>query len=146
RRKLFALGAKQPNQLCQTTHVTDRLRYARNGSVHLAYRVFGEGEPTIVTVPGWFAGNVDNIDDPHGPFSSGLKTLAREMRVVVFDRRGTGVSDPAPEGLSIDERIDDLRAVMDAVGIARATFFAGDEGATTALLFAATHPERVRSL
>ncbi len=122
-----------------------RVRYARNGDVRLAYRVFGDAEITLVMVPGWIS-NVDLYDDPTTPFAPLVAQLARKTRLVVWDKRGTGLSDPVTRIPPLDERIDDLHAVLDAVGAERPALLGISEGGPMSILFAATHPERVRSM
>lgn len=126
--------------------VTDsRVHYARNGSVRLAYREFGEGDPAIVWNPGWFS-NVEMYDDPETPFTAVGQQLAAATRVIVWDKRGTGLSDPVTRVPPLDERMDDLQAVLDAADVARPALFGMSEGGPMSLLFAATYPERVHSL
>ncbi|OBF79742.1 hydrolase [Mycobacterium sp. 852002-51163_SCH5372311] len=122
-----------------------RVRYARNGDVRLAYRVFGEGEPTLVWVPGWVS-NVDLYDDPTTPFAPLVAHLARRTRLVVWDKRGTGLSDPVTRIPPLDERMDDLNAVLEAVDAGRPALLGISEGGPMSVLFAATYPERVRSM
>jgi pimeloyl-ACP methyl ester carboxylesterase len=122
-----------------------RVRYARNGSVRLAYREFGEGDTTLVWNPGWFS-NVDLVDDPGSPITAVLEQLAEVTRVIVWDKRGTGLSDPATHVPPLDERMDDLHAVLDAAKVDRPALFGMSEGGPMSLLFAATYPERVHSL
>jgi len=122
-----------------------RVRYARNGDVRLAYRVFGEGEVTLVWVPGWVS-NVDLCDDATTPFAPLVAHLARETRLVVWDKRGTGLSDPVTRIPPLDERMDDLQAVLDAVDAGRPALLGISEGGPMSILFAATYPERVRSM
>jgi pimeloyl-ACP methyl ester carboxylesterase len=130
----------------QTDRVgSDRVRYARNGNVRLAYRVFGDGDVTLVWVPGWVS-NVDLYDDPTTPFAPVAARLARKTRLVVWDKRGTGLSDPVTRIPPLDERMDDLHAVLDAVGTDRPALLGVSEGGPMSVLFAATFPERVRSL
>ena len=119
-----------------------RVRYARNGDVRLAYRVFGEGELTLVWVPGWVS-NVDLYDDPTTPFAPLVAHLARTTRLVVWDKRGTGLSDPVTRIPPLDERMDDLNAVLDAVDAGRPALLGISEGGPMSILFAATYPERV---
>ena len=124
---------------------SDRVRYARNGNVRLAYRVFGDGDITLVWVPGWVS-NVDLYDDPTTPFAPVVAQLARKVRLVVWDKRGTGLSDPVTRIPPLDERMDDLHAVLDAVEADRPALLGVSEGGPMSVLFAATFPERVRSL
>lgn len=121
------------------------VHYARNGSVRLAYRVLGEGDTTLVWVPGWFS-NVDALTDPSMPFGPFIEGLTRNTRLVAWDKRGTGLSDPVTHVPPLDERMDDLRAVMDAVGVDSAALFGVSEGGPMSILFAATYPDRVTSL
>lgn len=122
-----------------------RVRYARNGSVRLAYREFGDGDTTLVWNPGWFS-NVDLVDEPASPVTAVVEQLAEMTRLIVWDKRGTGLSDPATHVPPLDERMDDLRAVLDAANADQPALFGMSEGGPMSLLFAATHPERVHSL
>ena len=118
-------------------------RYAKSGDVHVAYQVFGEG-PDLVMAPG-FVSHIENYwDEPR--MARWLTRLGSVCRVVLFDKRGTGLSDRVAHLPTIDERMDDLRAVMDAVGIERAAQFGISEGGSLAAVFAATHPRRTQSL
>jgi pimeloyl-ACP methyl ester carboxylesterase len=121
-----------------------RVRYARNGDVHLAYRVFGDGDVALVWVPGWVS-NVDLYDTPW-VVASVVESLARHARLVVWDKRGTGLSDPVMRVPTLDERMDDLHAVLDAVHVDRPALLGVSEGGPMTILFAATYPDRVRSL
>jgi pimeloyl-ACP methyl ester carboxylesterase/class 3 adenylate cyclase len=122
-----------------------RVRYARNGTVRLAYREFGEGDTTLVWNPGWFS-NVELFDEPASPITAVAEQLAEATRLIVWDKRGTGLSDPASHVPPLDERMDDLHAVLDAAKADRPALFGMSEGGPTSLLFAATYPERVQSL
>jgi pimeloyl-ACP methyl ester carboxylesterase/class 3 adenylate cyclase len=122
-----------------------RVRYARNGSVRLAYREFGEGDTTLLWNPGWFS-NVEILDEPMSPIMAVIEQLAQATRLIVWDKRGTGLSDPASHVPPLDERMDDLHAVLDAAEADRPALFGMSEGGPMSLLFAATHPERVQSL
>ncbi len=120
-----------------------RTQYARNGDVSLAYQIVGEG-PDLVLLPGWVSHVEHAWDEPS--YSAFLRRLATFCRLVLVDRRGTGLSDPVAELPTLEQRADDVRAVMDAAGIARATIFGISEGGPMSMLLAATHPERVASL
>lgn len=118
--------------------------YARSGDLHVAYQVIGAG-PDLVWIPGWLS-NVEHWWEHPLP-ASFIRRLSSFARVILFDKRGTGLSDRHGEIPGIDERLDDLLAVLDAVGVERGhilgiTF----EGGALASLFAAMHPDRVRSL
>src|SRR5918995_3228336 len=119
-------------------------RYAKSGDVHVAYQVFGEGSVDLVFVPG-FISNIEHywLDPSHARW---LNRLARFTRVVSFDKRGTGLSDRVTTMPGMDQRMDDVRAVMDAAGSASAALLGVSEGGSLAALFAATHPERCSAL
>lgn len=121
------------------------MHYARNGSVRLAYRTWGDQDPTLVWVPGWIS-NVDMWDVPEGPFTNFPEQLAQQTRLVAWDKRGTGLSDPVTHVPPLDERMDDLHAVMDAADAQCPALFGISEGGPMCVLFAATYPERVQSL
>ena len=127
-------------------HVIDGgVHYARNGDVRLAYRVLGDADATLVWVPGWVS-NVDLLADPDLPFTPFFEQLAQRTRFVAWDKRGAGLSDPVTRVPPLDERMDDLHAVMDAAGADCASLWGVSEGGPMSILFAATYPERVRSL
>jgi len=118
-------------------------RYAKSGDVHIAYQVFGEG-PDLVMAPG-FVSHVENSwEEPR--LARWLNKLGGFCRVICFDKRGTGLSDRVAHLPHMDERMDDLRAVMDAVRVERASLLGISEGGSLAALFAASHPERSQSL
>src|SRR3954447_8570908 len=119
-------------------------RYARSGDVHVAYQVFGEGELDLVLVNG-FVTHVELVWE-HEPTARFLQRLASFARVIAFDRRGSGLSDPLPSAPTLEERMDDVRAVMDAAGSQRAALVGLSEGVPMSLLFAATYPDRVEAL
>ena len=117
--------------------------YAESGDVRIAYAVVGEGPVDVVVVPGLLS-HLDLYLSP--PASHIFERLARFSRVITFDKRGTGLSDPVGEVPTLETRMDDLKAVADAVGSERPVVFAVSEGGPAALLYAVTHPERVASL
>jgi class 3 adenylate cyclase len=122
----------------------DEIKYARSGDVAIAYAVAGEGPRDVVFAHG-FAGNVET--EREIPFMRGFHDrIARFARFIVFDRRGTGLSDRPREPATLEARIDDLRAVLDAVGSERAVLFGTVEAASMCVLFAATYPERTLGL
>jgi pimeloyl-ACP methyl ester carboxylesterase len=120
--------------------------YARNGDVHIAYQVWGDGDFDLVLVPG-FISHVELIWELPAARRQ-LERLGSFARVIAFDRRGTGLSDPfTVEGApDLETRVDDVAAVMDAAGSARAALYGQSEGGPTAILFAAIHPERTQAL
>jgi class 3 adenylate cyclase len=118
-------------------------RYARSGDVYVAYRAFGEGPFDLVFASGMDFPSVEFHDHAAG---SDFGELTDRMRVIRFDKRGTGASDRVSGVPSLEERMDDVRAVMDAVGVERAALLGHVDGAAMAILFAATYPERVFAL
>ena len=118
-------------------------RYARSGDVYVAYRVFGKGPFDLVFAMGMDYPSVEFHDHAAG---SGFDELTDRMRVIRFDKRGTGASDRVSGVPSLEERMDDVRAVMDAVGVERAALLGHVDGAAMAILFAATYPDRVFAL
>ncbi len=119
-------------------------KYTKSGRISLAYQVFGSGEQNIVYIPGWVS-NIDLMwDNPQ--LVSFFQGLAKFATVILFDKRGTGLSDRVLELSTLEERMDDIRAVMDAVGIERAALFGHSEGGSVSALFAATYPMRTQAL
>ncbi|HVF19441.1 MAG TPA: adenylate/guanylate cyclase domain-containing protein [Mycobacteriales bacterium] len=118
--------------------------YAMSGQVSIAYQVFGGGDRDLVLSRG-YATHLD-LDWDSALWTSFADGLGSFARVITYDKRGTGLSDRVSDVPTLEERIDDVRAVMDAAGIQRATQLGISEGAPLSLLFAATHPERVESL
>ncbi|HKP88570.1 MAG TPA: adenylate/guanylate cyclase domain-containing protein [Thermoleophilaceae bacterium] len=119
-------------------------RYAKSGDVHVAYQVFGEGDLDLVLVRG-YVHHVE-LQWESAAWARALERFASFARVIVFDRRGTGLSDPVQQAPTLEERMDDVRAVMDAAGSERAALLGASEGAPMSILFAAAHPERVHAL
>ena len=121
-----------------------RTRYAKNGDINVAYQVFGEGNVDLVMVPG-FISHIENYwDEPN--LARWLRKVGSFARVILFDKQGTGLSDRSSKVPGMDERMDDVRAVMDEVGVDQAALFGISEGGSLATLFAASHPERSKAL
>ncbi len=120
-----------------------RTQYARNGDVSLAYHVLGEG-PDLLLLLGW----VTHLELAYGhqALNGFLRELSRDHRVILFDKRGTGLSDRVVQSSTFDERVDDVRAVLDAVGSTKAALFGAGDGAALVAAFAARSPERVSAL
>ena len=118
-------------------------RYAKSGDVHIAYRIFGDGPRDIVLIPGTLSHVELTWEMPSNEHL--LKRLTAFSRVIVFDKRGQGLSDRVAEQ-TLEERIGDVRAVMDAAGSDRATIYGWSEGGPMSLMFAATYPERTSAL
>lgn len=118
--------------------------YARSGQVNIAYQIVGNGPVDLVFVMGW----VSHLDyfwaEP--TFASFLRRLASFSRLILFDKRGTGLSDPVTTLPTLEQRMDDVRAVLEAAGSREAILFGVSEGGPMCALFAATYPERTRGL
>lgn len=118
--------------------------YAKSGDVCVAYQIFGGGPIDLVFVPGWIS-HLDLWWD--SPVTAGwLERFGRFARVIMFDKRGTGLSDRDCGLPGVDQRMDDIRAVMDAAGSNRAAILGISEGGSLAALFAASHPDRCQAL
>ena len=118
--------------------------YARSGDVHVAWQSIGEGPLDLIFVPGWVSHVEASWRFPE--IARFLRMLGKSCRLIVFDKRGTGLSDPLPRASTMDERMDDVRAVLDAASVRRAVVFGASEGVSLSVLFAATYPERTRGL
>jgi class 3 adenylate cyclase/esterase/lipase len=120
------------------------VHFAKSGDVHVAYQTFGSGPIDLVFVPGWIS-HLDLWWD--SPITAGwFERLARFSRVILFDKRGTGLSDRLGGLPSMDQRMDDIRAVMNAAGSKRAAVLGVSEGGSLAVLFAASHPNQCQAL
>lgn len=119
-------------------------RYAKSGDVHIAYQAFGSGAADLVFAPG-FISHIENYWE-HPDLARWLLRLSAFARVILFDKRGTGLSDPVAEVPSLELRMDDVRAVMDAAGSKTANLLGVSEGGALAALFAATYPQRCERL
>jgi pimeloyl-ACP methyl ester carboxylesterase len=117
--------------------------YTKSGHVSLAYQVFGAGDTDLVLAPGYISNLEANWEEPN--YARFLERLASRFRVVLFDKRGTGLSDRIPAA-TLEERADDVRAVMDAAGAERPALLGWSEGGSYSAFFAAREPERVSHL
>jgi pimeloyl-ACP methyl ester carboxylesterase len=121
-------------------------RYAKSGSLNIAYQVAGEGPRDLIYVPGWISNVELNWEEPR--LAHVLERLADFSRLITFDKRGTGLSDSVPTDRlpTLEERMDDMRAVLDAVASEQAAVFGFSEGGLMSALFAATYPQRTTAL
>src|SRR5438132_4094167 len=124
--------------------MVSEVRFARSGDINIAYRIAGDGPFDVVFIPG----TTSHVELAWTvPF---LRTMfdriASFARLIVFDKRGTGMSDAADAGTPLEVRMDDVRAVMDAAGSQRAAVFGVSEGSSMSILFAASHPDRTWAL
>ena len=121
-----------------------RTRYARSGDASIAYQVLGDGPLGLVFVPGWIS-HLDLTWEAPAQVRF-FERLAAFSRLILFDKRGTGLSDPTATVPTLEQRMEDVRAVLDAVGVGRAALFGFSEGGPMSVLFAATYPERTQAL
>ena len=119
-------------------------RYARSGEVHIAYQVVGDGPIDLIHVPAWISHVEHYWQEPR--VAEYFGRMASFSRLIMFDRRGSGLSDPVPRAPTLEDQMDDVVAVLDAAGSERAAVFAQFEGGAMAALFAATHPDRTSAL
>jgi class 3 adenylate cyclase/DNA-binding winged helix-turn-helix (wHTH) protein len=133
-----------PESLAGSDFSTSSVRYAVSGAVHIAYRIFGDGPRDIVLIPGTLSHLEILWETP--AIRHLLKRLTAFARVIVFDKRGQGLSDRVVAEQTLEERIDDVRAVMDAAGSKRATIYGWSEGGPMSLMFAAAYPSRATAL
>lgn len=145
---LAALDAVRaaPADAPPVTEPVPAVRYARSGDVDIAYQVLGDGPIDLVFVMGWISHLEWFWREPS--FARFLRSLAKFSRVILFDKRGTGLSDRVPTDRlpTLEQRIDDVRAVLDAIGSRRAVLCGVSEGGPMCALFAASHPERTQAL
>jgi pimeloyl-ACP methyl ester carboxylesterase/DNA-binding winged helix-turn-helix (wHTH) protein len=120
------------------------VQYARSGDVNIAYQICGEGPVDLVFVMGWVSHLEYYWKEPS--FARFLSRLASFSRLILFDKRGTGLSDPVTQLPTLEQRMDDVRAVLDAVGSRRAVLLGVSEGGPMCSLFAATHPGQTEAL
>jgi class 3 adenylate cyclase/pimeloyl-ACP methyl ester carboxylesterase len=124
--------------------VEPKIRYVRNGGIAIAYQVLGSGETDLVYVPDYMSNLVFAWQYPR--WRDFYLRLARSFRLILFDKRGTGLSDHGSQFATLETRMEDLHAVLDAAGSEQAVILASHEGCGMAALFAATYPERARAL
>jgi DNA-binding SARP family transcriptional activator/pimeloyl-ACP methyl ester carboxylesterase len=139
------LDGPVPEQAPAGPDAVPRTRYVQTSDgIHIAFQVIGAGEPDMVLVPGLMS-HLELVweDRETADFYQRLAGLGR---LIMFDKRDTGMSDRAPGAMSLEERMEDVRAVMQAAGSSRAVLFGYSEGAPMSILFAATYPERVSGL
>jgi pimeloyl-ACP methyl ester carboxylesterase len=115
-------------------------QFAKSGDVNIAYAVVGDGPFDLVFVNGWVLSALEHAWE--GPAADFYRELASFSRLILFDKRGTGLSDRAAGIPDLETRMDDIRAVMDAAGSKRAAIMGFSEGGPMTLLFAASYPER----
>jgi pimeloyl-ACP methyl ester carboxylesterase len=123
---------------------TPPTQYAKSGDTSIAYQVVGEGPIDLVLVLGFSTHLELQWESP--PFARFFERISSFSRLILFDKRGTGLSDPVAEVPTLEQRVDDVRAVMDAAGSQRAALFGISEGGPMSVLFAATHPDRATAL
>jgi len=119
-------------------------RYAKSGGNHVAYQVMGDGPIDLVYVPGFVSHLEVLMEWPL--YANFFKRLSSFCRLILFDKRGTGMSDRTGPIPTIEERMDDVRAVMDAAGSERAALLGFSEGGPMSIVFAATYPQRTSAL
>jgi pimeloyl-ACP methyl ester carboxylesterase len=140
------IHAREPGARDLRREISPDVKYARSGDVNIAYQVVGSGVRDIVFVMGWVSHLEYFWNEPS--FARFLNRLASNARLIVFDKRGTGRSDPVPVSAmpSLEQRLDDVRAVMEAAGSERAVLVGVSEGGPLCSLFAATYPSRTEAL
>jgi pimeloyl-ACP methyl ester carboxylesterase len=140
------VDAADPPTRSITTPAPSDVHYARSGDVNIAYQVVGGGPIDLVFVMGWVSHLEYFWNEPS--FSRFLQRLASRSRLILFDKRGTGLSDPVPTNRlpTLEQRLDDVRAVMRAAGSERAVLLGVSEGGPLCSVFAATHPEKTAGL
>ena len=131
-------------QLKSTGKLVPDTRYAKSGDVNIAYQVMGSGPVDLIYVPGWVSHLEYGWEEPS--LARFYRKLASFSRLILFDKRGTGLSDQSSGLPTLEERMDDVRAVLQAVGSERAVVFGVSEGGNMAMLFAATYPEHTIGL
>src|SRR5436190_15612166 len=137
-------AAKQMAGANTTGDLMPETRYAKSGDINIAYQVLGSGPVDLIYVPGWVTHLEYGWEEPS--LARFYRKLASFSRLILFDKRGTGLSDQSTNMPTLEQRMDDVRAVMEAVHSERAVVFGMSEGGNMAMLFAATYPERTIAL
>src|SRR5215510_9001641 len=119
-------------------------RYVKSDDVHIAYQVVGEGSLDLIFVPG-FVSHIEAVWQSPAA-SAVLRRLASFCRLILFDKRGTGMSDRGSQDFTLEQRMHDVQAVLDAIGCKQAALFGVSEGGPMSLLYAATYPQRTSAL
>jgi pimeloyl-ACP methyl ester carboxylesterase len=123
--------------------MTPEIHFAENDGVNIAYQVFGSGSRDLIIIPGWLS-NLDIFwEEPRA--ARFFRALAEFSRVIIIDKRGTGLSDRVPPP-TLEIQMDDVKAVMEAADSKQASFLGYSEGGAMSMLFAATYPDRTSSL
>lgn len=119
-------------------------KYARNGDINIAYQAFGKGDVTILYAQGWLSNVEYTWESPES--ARFLSRLGRSARVIMFDKRGTGMSDREFTHSTLEERADEILAVLDAEEVEEAVLFGVSEGGNMSTMFVAMYPQRTRGL
>src|SRR5580692_12427305 len=119
-------------------------RYVKSDDVHVAYQVIGEGPVDLLWVPGFVSHMEAGWQSPET--ASFIRRLASFCRLILFDKRGTGMSDRGSQIFTLEQRMHDVRAILDEIGSERAALFGVSEGGPMSLLYAATYPDRTSAL
>src|SRR5205823_7546488 len=143
-RALTTSGTVDGGRTPRHASLVSDVRFAKSGDVHVAYRVVGDGPVDLVYAQGAMTHLDVYWELP--AFRRYCERLAEFTRLILFDKRGMGMSDRVPGATTLEERMDDVRAVMEAVGSERAVVMGESEGGPLAMLFAAAHPERTAAL
>ncbi len=130
--------------MLNTSRVAPNIRYVKNGGVAIAYQIVGDGPTDLVFVPDYTSNLVYGWEHPY--WRDFYDRLARSFRLILYDKRGTGLSDHGGQFPSLETRMDDLRAVLEAAGSSAAVLLGAHDGCSMAALYAATFPERTRAL
>jgi pimeloyl-ACP methyl ester carboxylesterase len=137
---LIGPAADQAPTVRITSDLIPETRYAKSGDINIAYQLLGSGPIDLIYVPGWVSHLEYGWEEPS--LARFYRKLSSFSRLILFDKRGTGLSDQSTNLPTLEQRMDDVRAVMEAVGSERAVIFGMSEGGNMAMLFAATYPER----